>query len=102
MASVGTAAGLLLRPSFAASQDLTGLTLKKASELFRSGAVSAVELTQACLNRIEKYNPTLNAFTTVTADHALTAARQMGAEQRRRHWRGPVHPEKPSAPFLRK
>ena len=91
VASVGTAAGLLLRPSFAASQDLTGLTLKKASDLFRSGAVSAVELTQACLNRIEKYNPTLNAFTTVTADQALTAARQMDAEQRLRHWRGPLH-----------
>jgi len=80
-----------LPPNFAASQDLTDLTLKKASDLFRSGAVSAVELTQACLNRIEKYNPTLNAFTMVTADQALTVARQMDAEQRRRHWRGPLH-----------
>jgi Asp-tRNA(Asn)/Glu-tRNA(Gln) amidotransferase A subunit family amidase len=42
------------------------LTLKKASELLRSQAASPIELTQACLKRIERYNSTLNAFITVT------------------------------------
>jgi len=88
---VAGAAGLLLPPSFAASQDLADLTLKKASDLFRSKAVSSVELTEACLKRIETYNPTLNAFITVTREQALTAARQMDAEQRRGNWRGPLH-----------
>jgi len=46
---VAGAAGLLSPPSFAASQDLADLTLKKASDLFRSKAVSSVELTEACL-----------------------------------------------------
>ena len=48
------------------------MTLKEASEQLRRQAVSAVELTRACLKQIETYNPTLNAFITVTADQALT------------------------------
>jgi aspartyl-tRNA(Asn)/glutamyl-tRNA(Gln) amidotransferase subunit A len=80
-----------LPSSFAASQDLADLTLRKASDLFRSKAVSSVELTEACLKRIEAYNPRLNAFITVTREQALTAARQMDAEQRRGNWRGPLH-----------
>ena len=38
-------------------QDLAALTLKKASELVRRKTVSPVDLTQACLKRIEQYNP---------------------------------------------
>src|SRR5262249_14885066 len=40
---------------------------------------SPVELTRATLDRIERLNPTLNAFCTITADTAMTAAR--AAEQ---------------------
>lgn len=43
------------------------------------------------LERITKYNPALNAFITVTAEHALAAARQMDEEWRRGNWRGPLH-----------
>lgn len=71
-----------LRPALAQSQDLASLTLKQASDVLRRRAASAVELTQACLKRIETYNPALNAFITVTAEQALTVARQMDAEQR--------------------
>ncbi|HEU5256666.1 MAG TPA: amidase family protein [Vicinamibacterales bacterium] len=67
------------------------MTLTRASELLRTKAVSSVELTRACLERIEKYNSTLNAFITVTAEQALTAAREMDMESRRRSWRGPLH-----------
>jgi len=41
-----------------------------------------VELTQACLKRIERYNPAVNAFITVTGEQALETARAMEAEQR--------------------
>jgi aspartyl-tRNA(Asn)/glutamyl-tRNA(Gln) amidotransferase subunit A len=67
------------------------LTLKKASELLRSKGTSPVDLTQACLKRIEKYNPAVNAFITVTAESALATAREMEAEARRGKWRGPLH-----------
>ena len=86
-----SAAAWALTPAFADTQDLAALTLKKASELLRSKATSPVELTQACLKRIEKYNPVVNAFITVTGESALLAAREMEAEQRRGKWRGPLH-----------
>lgn len=91
VAAVGAAAGLARRSAFAQSQDLAALTLKGASEQLRRRAVSAVELTQACLKRIETHNPTLNAFITVTAEQALVTAREMDAERLRGRWRGPLH-----------
>ncbi len=65
--------------------------LSEASELIRSRKVSPVELTSECLKRIERLNPRLNAFITVTADSALTEARQAEAEIQHDHWRGPLH-----------
>jgi aspartyl-tRNA(Asn)/glutamyl-tRNA(Gln) amidotransferase subunit A len=85
------AAAWALKPAFAESQDLTGLTLKKASELLRSKGASPVELTEAYLKRIDKYNPAVNAFITVTRESALATAREMEAEGRRGKWRGPLH-----------
>ena len=71
--------------------DRTGLTLSEASQLVRSKKVSPVELTRECLSRIERLNPKLNAFITVTADSALAEARQAEAEIQRDRWRGPLH-----------
>jgi len=85
------AAGMTLKPAFGESQDLAYLTLKEASELVRRKTVSPVELTATCINRIETYNPALNAFITVTKDQAMETARAMEAEQRRGKWRGPLH-----------
>jgi aspartyl-tRNA(Asn)/glutamyl-tRNA(Gln) amidotransferase subunit A len=89
--AAAAAAGFALKPAFGESEDLAGLTLKKASELLRSKAASPVELTEACLERIERYNSALNAFITVSREQALGAAREMEAEQRRGKWRGPLH-----------
>jgi aspartyl-tRNA(Asn)/glutamyl-tRNA(Gln) amidotransferase subunit A len=61
------------------------------SELLRKGSLSPVELTTDCLARIEKLNPKLNAFITVTAESALAEARQAESEIRRGDWRGPLH-----------
>jgi aspartyl-tRNA(Asn)/glutamyl-tRNA(Gln) amidotransferase subunit A len=91
LAGSAAAAGLTLKPAFGAPQDLASLTLKAASELLRLKAASPVDLTQACLKRIESYNSTLHAFITVTREQALATAREMEAEQRRGKWRGPLH-----------
>ena len=72
-------------------EDPARLTLKKASELLRGRTVSSLELTQACLQRIEEYNPRVNAFITVTSEQALNSAQEMDAEARRGKWRGPLH-----------
>jgi aspartyl-tRNA(Asn)/glutamyl-tRNA(Gln) amidotransferase subunit A len=85
------AAALAARPGFAAPQNLAGLSIKQASDLLRSRGASPVDLVKACLDRIDKYNPSLNAFITVTGDQALATAKEMEAEQRRGKWRGPLH-----------
>ena len=82
---------MVIEPSFAQTDDVSDLTLKRASALLRNKSVSPLELTEACLKRIDKYNPLLNAFITVTGDEARAAARRMQEEQRRGIWRGPLH-----------
>jgi aspartyl-tRNA(Asn)/glutamyl-tRNA(Gln) amidotransferase subunit A len=57
----------------------------------RRKEVSPVEVTRACLDRIEKLNPALNAFITVTAESALAEAQAAEAEILRGEWRGPLH-----------
>ena len=57
----------------------------------RRREVSPVELTQACLDRIEELNPALNAFITVTAEAALAEAQAAEIEIARGEWRGPLH-----------
>ena len=66
-------------------------SILQTSELLRQGLISPVELTTACLARIEKLNPKLNAFITITAESALVQARQAEAEIRRGDWRGALH-----------
>ena len=73
------------------STDLTKLSIREAGELVRRKAISPVELTRACLLRIEQLNPALNAFITVTAEQAMAQAREAEAEVRRGRWRGPLH-----------
>ena len=57
----------------------------------RAREISPAELTLECLARIEKLNPTLNAFITVLADSALDQARRAEQEIFRGKYRGPLH-----------
>lgn len=56
----------------------------------RSGALSPVDLTRACLDRIEARRD-LNAFITVMRDAALADAAAAGREIATGHYRGPLH-----------
>src|SRR5580704_4141209 len=73
------------------SEQLTDLTLAEASARIRQRTVTPTNLTEACLARIEKYNPQLNAFITVMKDQALAQARDLDAEQHTGKLRGPLH-----------
>jgi aspartyl-tRNA(Asn)/glutamyl-tRNA(Gln) amidotransferase subunit A len=66
-------------------------TIVELAPLLRRQEVSPVELTRGCLDRIEKLNPSLNAFITVTAESALAEARAAETEISRGEWRGPLH-----------
>ncbi len=57
--------------------DLTSLTIVEASELIHTGQVSPVELTQAYLERVERYDPLLNCFITFTPELALQQAQEI-------------------------
>jgi aspartyl-tRNA(Asn)/glutamyl-tRNA(Gln) amidotransferase subunit A len=74
-----------------ASSTPTDWTLTQASEQVRRGKISPVELTRACLSRIEKLNPKINAYITVMAEQSLAQARDLEAELRAGKSRGPLH-----------
>jgi aspartyl-tRNA(Asn)/glutamyl-tRNA(Gln) amidotransferase subunit A len=67
------------------------LTIRELSRKIRDRFVSPVELTHGCLDQIEKLNPTLNAFITVTAESALDRARLAEREIYRGGYLGPLH-----------
>ncbi len=55
--------------------DLADLTASDLSSLYRSGEASPVEATQAVLDRIDAWEPQLNALWALDAEQALAAAR---------------------------
>jgi hypothetical protein len=59
--------------------EIAFLSATEQAALVRGRQVSPVELVSTYLERIEKFNPTLNAFVTVTADLAMDAARRAEA-----------------------
>lgn len=66
-------------------------TLAGLARAIRTRKISPVEITRVCLERIERLDPRLNAFITVTADRALADARRAEREIGRGRWRGPLH-----------
>ncbi len=71
--------------------DLHWLTISEAAALIERRELSPVELTDACLARIEALEPRLNAFITVLADEARAEARTAADEITRGEYRGPLH-----------
>ena len=52
------------------------LSVRQMSEQLKKRQITSVELTQYYLNRISQYDPSLNAFVTVTPELALEMAKQ--------------------------
>jgi aspartyl-tRNA(Asn)/glutamyl-tRNA(Gln) amidotransferase subunit A len=71
--------------------ELPLLDLSAASQAVQKKEVSPVALTRACLERVERLNPKLNTFITVTAESALESAAAAEAEIVRGEWKGPLH-----------
>ena len=65
--------------------------ISELAQRLRRREVSPVEITRACLDRINKLNPALNAFITVMAESALAQASAAEAEIARSEWRGLLH-----------
>ncbi len=71
--------------------DLNGLTIARAADALRKRELSALELTEAYLDRIAQLNPRVNAFITVTAERALADGRRATDELMAGKERGPLH-----------
>ena len=66
------------------------LTLSAAAALLEAGGISAVELVEASLDRIERQQPVLNTFLTVDREGALAAAAASDKRRARGESRGPL------------
>jgi len=66
-------------------------TIAGLSSKIRNRKVSPVEVTRLFLEGIERINPILNAYVTVTADDALADAKRAEDEIAQGRYRGPLH-----------
>jgi aspartyl-tRNA(Asn)/glutamyl-tRNA(Gln) amidotransferase subunit A len=71
--------------------DLVFKSGQELAALIKTRKVSPVEVAEAFLDRAEMLNPRVNAFITVTRDHALAAARVAEKEIAAGKYRGPLH-----------
>ncbi len=66
-------------------EELTDLTLNQAAQALRRGDVSSRELTQAYLERIERLEPAIHAYLTLTPEKAIDQAAR--ADRQLAEWR---------------
>ena len=71
--------------------DLHWLSITEVSDLIQRRELSPVEMTDACLARIEAAEPRVNAFITVLSDAARADANRAADEIARGDYRGPLH-----------
>ena len=70
---------------------IAGLSLTQAAAEIRSGRLSARELVEACLRRIERWEPHIAALPFVMAERAMEDAAACDAEAATGDRRGPLH-----------
>ncbi len=70
---------------------MDSLSITALATLYRQKKLSPVEVVKTCLKRIERLNPALNAFVTITAETALQEAKRAEAELLRGVDRGLLH-----------
>ncbi len=65
-------------------------TIAEAARAFAARSLSPVELTHACLDRVERFEPSLHAFVALDCEGALAAARGAEARWMRGEAKGPL------------
>jgi amidase/aspartyl-tRNA(Asn)/glutamyl-tRNA(Gln) amidotransferase subunit A len=71
--------------------DFAELDATELTRLLRSRQLSAVEATRAAIERIDRFNPLVNAVVTPMFEQALAAAAEADARAARGDWIGPLH-----------
>lgn len=75
----------------AKDEDIAFLTVAQLGPLLKSGKLSSTRLTKIYLERLKKYNDTLEAVVTITETLALQQAAAADAELIEGLYRGPLH-----------
>jgi aspartyl-tRNA(Asn)/glutamyl-tRNA(Gln) amidotransferase subunit A len=94
---VGAGAMMALSPSLvrqaAAHKGALALpqTITEAAKLIHTKKISVTELTSAYLECAKQLEPTLNAFITLTEEHALATAAALDQNMKQRGKRGPLY-----------
>ncbi len=66
-------------------------TLTTLADALAKKELSPVEITRACLDRVDEYDRGINAFVTIAAERALAAAAHAESEILAGRYRGPLH-----------
>ncbi len=72
-------------------EDVAFWPVTRLAELVRTRQVSAVELTQMYLDRLQRYGGELEAVITLTDERAMAQAKRLDEELARGIYRGPLH-----------
>ncbi len=73
------------------NSELCFQTACEQEKLIRSKKISVTQLITAHLDQVERFNPSLNAIITLTAESALQAAKEADAKIARQESLGPLH-----------
>lgn len=73
------------------TEGLERMTAAEAAAAIRDGRLTSRELTEACLARIDRMEPSVQAWTFLDRNHALAQADAADAEHRRGGGFGPLH-----------
>jgi aspartyl-tRNA(Asn)/glutamyl-tRNA(Gln) amidotransferase subunit A len=76
-------------PLHSGFSDPAVLDIAELAPAIRSGALSPVALTEACLERIARYDNAIHSFITVTAERARASAKTAETEIKAGRYRGP-------------
>ena len=72
-------------------EDIAFLPVHRLAALIRERRISAVELTELYLERLNRYDPVLLFAVTILPERAREEAQQADAEIRAGNWKGPLH-----------
>ncbi len=75
----------------ATAEELAFQPVGRLASLLAGGRVSSVELTRLYLERLERFDPLLEAVVTLTRERALEEADRADRELAAGRWRGPLH-----------
>lgn len=87
----GAAAAMAQKPNFPAPSEICRMSAVEMARKLKRKQLSAREVLEAHLERIEQVNPKVNAIVTLVADRAHEDARRADEEAAKGRFRGPLH-----------